>query len=285
MPARTALSPGELSPTLPVPGSIPRPEYAWKPTVQEGSEPWVQTPEVIEKMRVAGRIAARALVEAGKAVAPGVTTDQLDRIAHEYMVDHGAYPSTLGYKGFPKSCCTSLNEVICHGIPDSTVIADGDIVNIDVTAYIDGVHGDTNATFLAGDVSEEHRLLVERTREATMRAINAVKPGRALSVVGRVIESYANRFGYNVVRDFTGHGIGTTFHNGLVVLHYDQPSVSTIMQPGMTFTIEPMINLGGLDYEIWDDGWTVVTKDRKWTAQFEHTLLVTDTGAEILTLP
>ena len=225
-----------LSPTRAVPSSIPRPEYAWQPTANEGDEPWVQTSEVIEKMRVAGRIAAGALAEAGKAVAPGVTTDELDRIAHEYMVDHGAYPSTLGYKGFPKSCCTSLNEVICHGIPDSTVIEDGDIVNIDVTAYIDGVHGDTNATFLAGDVSEEHRLLVERTREATMRAIKAVKPGRSLSVIGRVIESYANRFGYNVVRDFTGHGIGTTFHNGLVVLHYDQPSVTTVLEPGMTFT-------------------------------------------------
>ncbi len=284
MPSRTALSPGELSPTLPVPKWIQRPEYVGKPTAKEGSEPWVQTPDVIEKMRVASRIAAGALAEAGKAVAPGVTTDELDRIAHDYMVSNGAYPSTLGYKGFPKSCCTSLNEVICHGIPDSTVIADGDIVNIDVTAYIDGVHGDTNATFLAGDVAEEHRLLVERTREATMRAINAVKPGRALSVVGRVIESYANRFGYTVVRDFTGHGIGTTFHNGLVVLHYDQPAVGTTMQPGMTFTIEPMINLGALDYEIWEDGWTVVTKDRKWTAQFEHTLLVTDTGVEILTV-
>ena len=284
MPSRTALSPGELSPTLPVPKWIQRPEYVGKPTAKEGSEPWVQTPDVIEKMRVASRIAAGALAEAGKAVAPGVTTDELDRIAHDHMVSNGAYPSTLGYKGFPKSCCTSLNEVICHGIPDSTVIADGDIVNIDVTAYIDGVHGDTNATFLAGDVAEEHRLLVERTREATMRAINAVKPGRALSVVGRVIESYANRFGYTVVRDFTGHGIGTTFHNGLVVLHYDQPAVGTTMQPGMTFTIEPMINLGALDYEIWEDGWTVVTKDRKWTAQFEHTLLVTDTGVEILTV-
>jgi methionyl aminopeptidase len=289
MAVRTALSPGDLSPTLPVPAAIPRPEYAWKPTVREGDEPWVQTPEVIEKMRVAGRIAANALAEAGKAVAPGVTTDALDRIAHEYMVDHGAYPSTLGYKGFPKSCCTSLNEVICHGIPDSTVISDGDIVNIDVTAFIDGVHGDTNATFLAGDVSEEHRLLVERTHEATMRAIKAVKPGRALSVVGRVIEAYANRFGYNVVRDFTGHGIGTTFHNGLVVLHYDSPAdrlaSETILEPGMTFTIEPMINLGGLDYEIWDDGWTVATRDKKWTAQFEHTLVVTDDGADVLTLP
>jgi methionyl aminopeptidase len=285
MPVRSALSAGVVSATLPVPKPIPRPEYVGRPTAREGTEPWVQTPEVIEKMRVAGHIAASALAEAGKAVAPGVTTDALDRIAHDYMVDHGAYPSTLGYKGYPKSCCTSLNEVICHGIPDSTVIEDGDIVNIDVTAYIDGVHGDTNATFLAGDVSEEHRLLVERTHEATMRAIKAVKPGRALSVVGRVIESYANRFGYTVVRDFTGHGIGTTFHNGLVVLHYDEPAVTTILEPGMTFTIEPMINLGALDYEIWDDDWTVVTKDRKWTAQFEHTLLVTDSGAEILTLP
>ncbi len=226
MTVRSALRSGVLSPTRAVPSSIPRPEYVGKQTAAEGTEPWVQTPEVIENMRIASRIAAGALEEAGKAVAPGVTTDELDRIAHEFMVDHGAYPSTLGYKGFPKSCCTSLNEIICHGIPDSTVIEDGDIVNIDVTAYINGVHGDTNATFLAGDVAEEHRLLVERTREAMMRAIKAVKPGRSLSVVGRVIESYANRFGYNVVRDFTGHGIGTTFHNGLVVLHYDQPSVT-----------------------------------------------------------
>ncbi|ACY21374.1 methionine aminopeptidase, type I [Gordonia bronchialis DSM 43247] len=285
MPVRAPLSPGVVSPTRPVPDSIERPEYAWKSTVNEGHEPWVQTPETIEKVRIAGKIAANALAEAGKAVAPGVTTDELDRIAHEYMIDHGAYPSTLGYKGFPKSCCTSLNEVICHGIPDSTVIADGDIVNIDVTAYIHGVHGDTNATFLAGDVSSEAADLVERTRIATERAIKAVKPGRELNVIGRVIESYANRFGYNVVRDFTGHGIGETFHNGLVVLHYDEPNVDTVIEPGMVFTIEPMINLGGLPWEMWDDGWTVVTADRRWTAQFEHTLVVTDDGAEILTLP
>ncbi|MCX5046532.1 type I methionyl aminopeptidase [Aldersonia sp. NBC_00410] len=285
MPTRTALRPGEVSPTLDVPRSIERPEYVWKKTAKEGDEPWVQTPETIEAMRIAGKIAAQALQEAGKAVAPGVTTDQLDRIAHEYMCDHGAYPSTLGYKGFPKSCCTSLNEVICHGIPDSTVIEDGDIVNIDVTAYIHGVHGDTNATFLAGNVDEEVRLLVERTEEATKRAIKAVRPGRELNVIGRVIEAYANRFGYGVVRDFTGHGVGPTFHSGLVILHYDQPAVTDVIEPGMTFTIEPMINLGTPDYEMWDDGWTVVTKDRKWTAQFEHTLVVTDSGAEILTLP
>ncbi len=285
MPVRSALTPGIVSPIRSVPDSIERPEYVWKPTVDEGHEPWVQTAETVEKMRIASKIAANALAEAGKAVAPGVTTDELDAIAHEYMIDHGAYPSTLGYKDFPKSCCTSLNEVICHGIPDSTVIEDGDIVNIDVTAYIHGVHGDTNATFLAGDVDQEAVDLVERTRIATERAIKAVKPGRELNVVGRVIESYANRFGYTVVRDFTGHGIGETFHNGLIVLHYDEPNVDTVLEPGMVFTIEPMINLGALPWEMWDDGWTVVTADRRWTAQFEHTLVVTDDGAEVLTLP
>ncbi|WP_067827418.1 type I methionyl aminopeptidase [Nocardia inohanensis] len=282
---RKPLVPGTQSPIREVPKSIERPEYAWKKTANEGHEPWVQTPETIEKMRLASKLAAQAMEEAGKAVVPGNTTDQLDAIVHEYLIDNGAYPSTLGYKGFPKSCCTSMNEVICHGIPDSTVIEDGDIVNIDVTAYINGVHGDTNKTYLAGDVDEEVKLLVERTHEATMRSIKAVKPGRALNVIGRVIESYANRFGYGVVRDFTGHGVGPTFHSGLVILHYDNPAVESVIEPGMTFTIEPMINLGGIDYEIWDDGWTVVTKDKKWTAQFEHTLVVTEDGAEILTLP
>jgi methionyl aminopeptidase len=285
MPARTLLTPGTVGPLRPVPTHIPRPEYVGKASPSRSKEPWVQTPEVIEAMRVASRIAAGALQAGGEVVAPGVTTDEVDRVVHTYLVDHDAYPSTLGYKSFPKSCCTSLNEVICHGIPDTTVIQDGDIVNIDVTAFIGGVHGDTNATFLAGNVAEEDRLLVERTREATLRAIKAVKPGRELNVVGRVIESYAKRFGYGVVRDFTGHGIGRSFHSGLVVLHYDEPSVQTVLEPGMTFTIEPMITLGGVDYDIWDDGWTVVTKDRSRTAQFEHTILVTADGAEILTLP
>jgi len=175
--------------------------------------------------------------------------------------------------------------VICHGIPDSTVVNDGDICNIDITAFIGGVHGDTNATFLAGDVDEESRLLVERTHEATMRAIAAVAPGRPLSVVGRVIESYARRFGYGVVRDFTGHGIGTSFHSGLIVPHYEDSSYDTPLEPTMTFTIEPMLTLGAIDYEVWSDGWTAVTRDTKRTAQFEHTLLVTDSGVEILTLP
>ncbi len=279
----TQLRPGRISPIRKVPADIPRPEYVGKKVPRTG-EPDVKTPEIIEKMRVAGRIAAQALEEVGKHIKPGVTTDELDRIGHEFMLDHGAYPSTLGYRGFPKSLCTSLNEVICHGIPDDTVVREGDIINIDITAFKDGVHGDTDATFLVGEVDEESRLLVERTREAMMRGIRAVKPGRRLNVIGRVIESYAKRFGYGVVRDFTGHGIGTTFHSGLIVPHYDDPHADTVIEPGMTFTIEPMLTLGTIDYEIWPDHWTVVTKDRKRTAQFEHTILVTDTGAEILTL-
>ena len=280
-----ALSPGTVTPRRGVPASITRPEYVDKPAPSRSGESDVKTPETLAKMRVAGRLAADALQFVGSHVAPGVTTDELDRVGHEYLLDHGAYPSTLGYRGFPKSLCTSLNEVICHGIPDSTVIADGDIVNIDITAYLDGVHGDTNATFVSGEVDEESRLLVERTRTSLERAIKAIAPGRSLSVVGRVIESYAKRFGYGVVRDFTGHGIGHDFHSGLIVPHYDDPKLQVVLEPGMTFTIEPMLTLGTIDYEIWPDGWTVVTADRRRTAQFEHTVAVTDTGAEILTLP
>ncbi|NDH19639.1 MAG: type I methionyl aminopeptidase [Actinobacteria bacterium] len=282
---RDPLIPGRLSPRRLVPASIARPEYVDRPAPApfEGSD--VQSAETIEAMRIAGRIAADALVEIGRNVRPGVSTDELDRIGHEFLIDHGAYPSTLGYRGYPKSLCSSLNEVICHGIPDSTELVDGDICNIDITAFIGGVHGDTNATFLAGDVREEARLLVERTHEATMRAIRAVRPGRPLSVVGRVIESYAKRFDYGVVRDFTGHGISTSFHSGLIVPHYDDPRIDVELREGMTFTIEPMLTLGTYQHEMWDDGWTAVTRDRRWTAQFEHTIVVTSDGAEILTLP
>ncbi|HEX5295500.1 MAG TPA: type I methionyl aminopeptidase [Streptosporangiaceae bacterium] len=280
----TTLTPGRISPLRQVPASIPRPEYVGKKRPTLG-EPDIKDAQTIERMRAAGKLAAQALQEVGRHIEPGVTTDELDRVGHEFLIGHGAYPSTLGYRGYPKSLCTSLNEVICHGIPDDTVIAAGDIVNIDITAYLDGVHGDTNATFLAGDVDEESRLLVERTREATMRGIRAVAPGRPLNAIGRVIESYAHRFKYGVVRDFTGHGIGRTFHSGLIVPHYDDPNSDVVMEPGMTFTIEPMLTLGSIDYEIWADGWTVVTRDRRRTAQFEHTILVTDDGYEILTLP
>lgn len=280
------LTPGNISPTRAVPASIQRPEYVGRMEANEGNDSNMYTPEEIELVREAGQIAARALELAGAAAQPGVTTDELDRIAHEYMCDHGAYPSCLDYRGFPKSICTSLNEVICHGIPDSTVLEDGDIVNLDVTAYKNGMHGDTNATFLVGDVDEDSRLLVERTREATQRAIKAVRPGREINVIGRVIEKYAKRFNYGVVRDFTGHGVGREFHSGLIIPHYDAaPSYSTEMKPGMIFTIEPMLTLGSIAWDQWDDDWTITTSDKRRTAQFEHTMVVTEDGVDVLTLP
>jgi methionyl aminopeptidase len=279
------LTPGILSARREVPPKIARPEYVGKksPTPYSGSE--IQSVETIEKMRIAGRLAARALEKVAQAIIPGVSTDELDAIGHAYLCEHGAYPSTLGYRGFPKSLCTSINEVVCHGIPDSTILRNGDIVNVDITAYFDGVHGDTDATYLVGDVDEESRLLVERTREALMRGIGAVVPGREVNVIGRVIERFAARFGYGVVRDFTGHGINTSFHSGLVIPHYDSLEHNRIMEVGMTFTIEPMLTLGSSDYQTWSDGWTIVTADGKRSAQFEHTLVVTEEGAEILTLP
>lgn len=282
MPVLTA---GKLSPKREVPAHIVRPPYVGKrsPDRYKGSE--IQSSEIIAAMRIAGQLAADAVQLAGKTALPGVTTDEIDRVVHEFLCDHGAYPSTLGYRGYPKSCCTSLNEVICHGIPDTTVIKDGDILNVDVTAYIHGVHGDTNSTFLIGDVDEDSRLLVQRTKEMLDRAIAVVAPGRQINVIGRVIEAYAKRFGYGVVEDFTGHGVHTVFHSGLIIPHYDDPGATTIMEAGMTFTIEPMITLGSIDYDVWSDDWTITTKDKLRTAQFEHTLAVTETGAEILTLP
>ncbi len=282
---RGPLTPGRIGPPRPVPGSIRRPEYVGKPgpTPFTGSE--VKDPATIARIRVAAGIAARAIDAVAAHIAPGVTTDELDRVGHEFLIAHGAYPSTLGYRGFPKSVCTSVNEVICHGIPDSTVLAEGDIVNLDITAFVDGVHGDTNATFPVGIVDEETRLLVARTREALARGIKAVAPGRQLNVIGRVIERYAARFGYGVVREYTGHGVGEAFHSGLVVPHYDAaPDHATRIEPGMVFTIEPMLTLGRAEWRVWDDGWTVVTADASRSAQFEHTILVTDHGAEILTL-
>lgn len=282
-PSSTSVLPGTVSPRRPVPAHIPRPEYVDRPAPAAYTGPEVKDAETIERMRAAGRLAAQARDLVGSHVAPGVTTDELDRIGHEFLCDHGAYPSTLGYRGFPKSLCSSVNEVVCHGIPDDRVVEDGDIVNIDITAYLDGVHGDTNATFLTPGVSQEVRDLVERTEESLRRAIKAVKPGRRINVIGRVIESFAKRYDYGVVREFTGHGIGTSFHSGLVVPHFDDPERDDEIRPGMTFTIEPMLNLGTHRWEMWDDGWTVVTEDRRVSAQFEHTLLVTETGAEILT--
>lgn len=279
------LIPGRLSPARPVPAGIARPEYVGRPAPSPNTGGDRYTADEVERIRAAGRVAAGAIDAAAAAIRPGVTTDELDRIAHEYVVAHGAYPSTLGYRGFPKSSCTSVNEVICHGIPDDTVLDEGDLVNLDVTAYLDGMHGDLNATFVVGEADDEVRLLVERTREALARGIRAVAPGRQVNVIGRAIESYAKRFGYGVVRDYTGHGVGRAFHTGLVIPHYDDPNATTVLEPGMVFTIEPMLTLGTTEWDLWDDDWTVVTRDRSLTAQFEHTLVVTERGAEILTLP
>lgn len=280
------LTPGVISKTLSVPSSIVRPEYVGKTAPAEWLGGHIKSPEQVEKIRAAGKIAARAIALVGENAKPGVTTDELDKIAHEFMISEGAYPSTLGYRGFPKSCCTSLNEVICHGIPDDTVLKDGDILNVDITAYKDGFHGDSNFTFLIGDVTEEVTQLVDRTKQSLERAIAAVMPGRPINVIGRTIESFAKRFNYGVVRDFTGHGIGEAFHSGLVIPHFDAaPNYSNTMEVGMVFTIEPMLTLGTHEWDLWKDNWTVTTKDKSITAQFEHTLVVTESGAEILTLP
>ncbi len=279
------LVPGRLSPTRDVPTGIARPEYVGRQAPMRNLDGDRYTRDEVERIRAAGRVAAGAVAAAASAIIPGVTTDELDRIAHEYVVAHGAYPSTLGYRGYPKSSCTSVNEVICHGIPDDTVLDDGDLVNIDVTAYLDGYHGDLNHTFAVGNAGDETTLLIDRTRDALARGIRAVAPGREVNVIGRAIESYAKRFGYGVVRDYTGHGVGRAFHTGLVIPHYDAPEFDTVMEPGMVFTIEPMLTIGSIEWDVWDDEWTVVTRDRSLTAQFEHTLVVTERGADILTLP
>ena len=283
--AHGLLIPGSLSPTRTVSPGIERPEYVATgiPASYTGDDTY--DAEGIARIRRAGAIASGALDAVEMALRPGMTTDDIDALVHDFVTGHGAYPSTLGYRGYPKSCCTSLNEVICHGIPDDTVISEGDLVNVDVTAFLDGVHGDTNRTFIVGTTSDQARDLVDRTREALMRGIKAVAPGRQVNVIGRAIESYAKRFGYGVVRDYTGHGVGTHFHSGLIIPHHDSaPQYDTEMRVGMVFTIEPMLTLGTHEWDIWADDWTVVTRDRSLTAQFEHTVVVTDSGAEILTL-
>lgn len=275
--------PGVISPMRTVPAHIERPSYADTGLVERWDEPVVKSDDVIERMRHAGRVAAEVLRLSGEFLRPGITTDEVDEYTHNLFIERGAYPSTLNYHGYPKSLCSSANEVICHGIPDSRVIRDGDIMNLDVTGFIGGVHGDTNATFLIGQVSEENRQLVRVTEECMWLGIEAVRPGRPLSDIGRAIEDHAKAHNYGVVRAFIGHGIGEQFHTDIQVLHYYDSRSTTVMRPGMVFTIEPMITLGSWQHRMWDDGWTAVTSDGRWTAQFEHTILVTDDGAEVLT--
>jgi methionyl aminopeptidase len=270
-----------------VPAEIVRPHYVdSKPGVPaDRDDDMVKDAATLAAMRHAGSIAGDAIVEIGRHIRPGITADEVDAIGHDYLLSRSAYPSTLGYKGFPKSLCTSVNEVICHGIPDSRVLEDGDLVKVDITAFVDGVHGDTCATYEVGTVAPEVHDLAERTREAMLRGIKAVRPGRPVSVIGRVIESYARRFGYGVVRDYTGHGVGPSFHTRPTIFHYDEPRATTLMEPGMTFTVEPMLTLGTYEWYSWDDDWTILTKDGSYCAQWEHTIVVTDDGADILTLP
>jgi len=277
---------GVVSPMRSVPDHIARPPYAATGRVERWAEDRVKSPEIIERMRHAGIVAAEILRLVGEKARPGVTTDELDVFVHEATIERGAYPSPLNYSHYPKSVCTSVNEVICHGIPDSRQLLDGDIINIDVTAYIGGVHGDTNATFLVGDVDAASRELVNVTEECMWHGIEAVVPGRPLSDIGRAIENHAKKNRLGVVRAFIGHGIGEQFHTDVQVLHYYDERATMIMRPGMTFTIEPMITIGSWQHRmVFDDDWTAVTADGKRTAQFEHTCLVTDDGVQVLTAP
>lgn len=283
-PSFEPVRPHARSPWRDVPAHIERPPYADTGERSVRGESDVKSADVIERMRRTGQAAAEVLRTVGEAIAPGVTTDELDAVCHEAAIALDAYPSPLNYGGFPKSVCTSVNEVICHGIPDARELVDGDIVNLDVTLYREGVHGDTNATWCVGTTDELSRRLVRVTRECLERAIDQVAPGRPFNGIGRAIQDHAEAHGFGVVRAFIGHGVGETFHSDLAVLHYHDPSDTRLIAEGMTFTIEPMIALGDWRHRMWDDDWTAVTTDGKRTAQFEHTLVVTADGAEILTL-
>ncbi len=281
--ARRPLAPGIVSPRRAVPAAIARPDYAASGRPRGGGQD-VKSPEELVRLRRACRAAARVLRVTGEAVRAGVTTDALDEIAHDETIRLGGYPSPLNYRGFPKSICTSVNEVICHGIPDSRPLEDGDVVNLDITVFLDGMHGDCSATFLVGEVDPDGRRLVQVARECLAKGIAAVKPGRPISDIGKSIEAFASRNGYGVVRSYCGHGIGESFHTSLQIPHHHDPRATRIMEPGMTFTVEPMITEGTWQDHLWDDGWTAVTADGKRSAQFEQTIAVTADGAEILTV-
>ena len=285
-PRSASVHPGIVGPPRTVTREIARPPYARHPRGEPGPSlmDLVRTPTEIAAMRRAGSAAAEVLMIAGRHVAPGVTTDAIDALVHAEILRRGGYPSPLGYRTFPKSVCTSINEVICHGIPDSRPLAAGDIVNIDVTVYLDGVHGDTSAMFCVGEVDAESHRLVRETHRALEAAIAVVAPGVAVNAIGKAIESVARGGRLGVVREFVGHGVGTDFHGSLQIPHYHDDRNSLPLAEGTTFTIEPMLTLGSAEVEMWSDGWTAVTADRSCSAQFEHTLVVTADGVEILTV-
>ncbi|MBN2340048.1 MAG: type I methionyl aminopeptidase [Deltaproteobacteria bacterium] len=237
----------------------------------------------LAEMRKACKLASRTLVEAGKLIEPGITTDSINQFVHEYTLRHNAKPAPLGYRGYPKSVCTSVNEVICHGIPSNRVLQEGDIINVDVTSILNGWHGDVSATFYVGEVSDEAKKLVEVTRECLQKSIAIVKPGVRLGDIGALIQQYAESRGYSVVRDFVGHGIGRSFHEAPQVTHFGKAGRGQRLAKGMTFTIEPMINQGDFRTRILDDDWTAITIDGKLSAQFEHTIAVTENGVEVMT--
>ncbi|CAM9948273.1 unnamed protein product [Phaeothamnion confervicola] len=280
--------PGVLSPRREVPDHIQKPDYAVT-GVPKGQVPrfgWmieVKTPEQIAGMRAAGRAAREVLDAAGRAVAAGVTTDAIDRLVHEETIKRGGYPSPLNYHGFPKSCCTSLNEIVCHGIPDSTVLKEGDILNIDVTVYLNGFHGDCSEMFCVGEVDDRAKALLRATYDAWQSGAAFCAPGKQYRDIGGVIEDVATARGFTTVKNFCGHGIGSVFHTNPNVLHYRNSEPNGIMKPGHTFTIEPMICEGTANNMFWPDKWTAATTDGKRTAQFEHTFLITEDGLEALT--
>ena len=283
-PSEPPVMAGLVSPRRTVPAGIARPPYAMTGEPGPSVSDVARTPDEIEAMRRAGAAAAEVLLIAGSMVAPGVTTDAIDVRVHDEALARNAYPSPLNYRGFPKSVCTSINEVICHGIPDSRQLRDGDIVNIDVTLFLDGVHGDTSCTFLVGEVDDVSTMLVRETRVSLYDAIATVRPGAPFNAIGKAIETHAKKFGLGVVRDFIGHGVGTEFHSNLQIPHYYHPRLTRKMEEAMSFTIEPMLTLGAIECNIWDDDWTAVTVDGRRTAQFEHTMVVTEDGVELTTV-
>ncbi len=283
---RPPVRPGPTAPRRAVPDDIVRPPYVGGQRTRAGRTE-IHCGHALERLRIACRVAADVLLEVGGAVRPGVTTDELDALAHDAYLARGAYPSTLGYGTYLKSICTSVNEVVCHGIPDARPLATGDIVNIDVTAYVEGMHGDTSATFVVGGTAEldaPTAALVAATCEATLAGIAAVHPGGHLRDIGAAVEAVANRSGFGVVPDIGGHGIGEEFHGAPHVAHVARHADDVIFVPGMCFTVEPMLTAGATTHRLWDDGWTIATVDGLPSAQFEHTVVVTDDGVEILTM-